>query len=100
MIENAKYAETLRWYDALYPTTDGGLWIERARLSDRDPRHILVLDSTATLIDRLGLPADAVPVWIGSDRALIRWRDADSVRNFVMVPIHLPATAPSPVTGP
>ncbi len=94
MIDNAKYAETLRWYDGLYPTTTGGLWIERARLSDRDPRHLLVLDSTAKLIDRLTLPADAEPLWIGRDRALLRWRDADSVRNFVMVPIHPRTPAP------
>lgn len=94
LIESARYATTLRSHDELYPTTGGGLWIERARLSDRDPRHLLVLDSTAKLIDRLTLPADAEPLWIGRDRALLRWRDADSVRNFVMVPIHPRTPAP------
>ncbi len=98
LIENLKYAKVLRWHDAFYPTADGGLWIERARLSERDPRHLLILDSTATLIDRFTLPADAEPLWIGRDRALLRWRDADSVRNFVMVPIRPPTRAASAVT--
>jgi hypothetical protein len=74
-----RFADQLRFYDELYPVEGGGLWIERARLNDRDPRRFLVLSDSDQVLGSITLAPEVRPYWIGEGRLLLQALDSNDV---------------------
>ncbi|HEY4319639.1 MAG TPA: hypothetical protein VGM77_00565 [Gemmatimonadales bacterium] len=78
-VETAQYAKELRAYEGFYPTTDGGIWIERARLRDGAPHVYWAFDSTGHFLAATSLPVELKPREIWRDRVMVSGVDADGV---------------------
>ncbi len=75
-----KFADNLPFYDALYGTAQGGIWIAVAEPRGDDPQTYLVVDPSGHLVASLTLAATFTPRFIDDDRVLLRGHDSAGVQ--------------------
>ncbi len=79
--ENARYAEVFPFYERLLISTDGNLWVERARRAADEGRRYIVYDSTGRAIATVMCPDRVRPYEVGPTEIIGLWRDPEEVNH-------------------
>lgn len=82
-------------FTRLVPTDDGGLWIERRTRPWGGTTSFLIADSTGAIIASLEAPSEFLPVQVGPDWVLGRWRTPEEVLTLRQYRIRRPARSRS-----
>jgi len=92
-----RFAETARFYERLYPTEDGGVWVELFAEYEDPLRRFLVLDSTGRPVARLSFDRNLRPRTIWADSVLLTRRTESSNQELFLGRIIRPTTPPDAV---
>lgn len=74
-------------YAQLLTATDGTLWVQRFRYSEKDSTDYLVIDTTGKVIATITVPPGANILEIGSSYVLGVHKDRDDIESVVMYTI-------------
>ncbi|HVX89863.1 MAG TPA: hypothetical protein VG940_13095, partial [Gemmatimonadales bacterium] len=83
-----RFVDHLTPFERALEGPDGELWLERSWLGSDTLKQYVILDGRGMIAATLSLPMRRTLWWIGEDKVLASWRDADEVRHLGLYPLH------------